>query len=135
MLTAFIFREALRALRRNKMRSSLTVLGVTIGIGAVICVVAIGTAASERIQEQLVLLGDDVVWIEAGGRNVGGVRTGTGQTKTLVIDDMRAVLHQVSLIKSCSPQSDGRSQVVYNNQNWSTSFRGGTPEYLDIRKW
>src|SRR5258708_11672802 len=113
MLTAFILREAMRAIRRNKMRSSLTVLGVTIGIGAVIGVVALGTAGSDRIQEQLLLLGDNLVWIEAGGRNVAGVRTGTGQTKTLVPEDMRAIVAEVPLIKSCSAQADSRVQLIY----------------------
>jgi len=135
VLTAFIIRQALRALSRNKLRSALTVLGVMIGIGAVICVVAIGTAGSDRIQEQLGLLGDNLVWVEAGGRNVSGVRTGTGQTKTLIMDDLRAIAAQVSEIRACSPQSDGRVQVIYANQNWSTSYRGVTPEYFDVRKW
>jgi putative ABC transport system permease protein len=135
VLTVFIIREALRALRRNKLRSALTVLGVMIGIGAVICVVALGTAGSDRIQEQLGLLGDNLVWVEAGGRNVSGVRTGTGQTKTLIMDDLHAIVAQVPLIKACSPQADGHVQVIYGNQNWATGYKGITPEYFDIRKW
>ncbi len=135
MLTTFILREALRAIRRNKMRSSLTVLGVTIGIGAVICVVALGTAGSDRIQEQLLLLGDNLVWVEAGGRNVAGVRTGTGQTKTLVPEDMKAILAEVPLIKSCSAQADSRVQLIYGNQNWGSQYRGVSPDYFDIKRW
>lgn len=135
MNPAAILREALRALRRNKLRSSLTVLGIMIGIGAVICVVALGTAGSHQIQEQLKNLGDNLVWVEAGGINRLGVRTGSGGTKTLVIEDMRAILQQMPLIKSASPQVDARVQVVYANQNWSTTYRGVTPEYFDIRRW
>src|SRR5713226_10722938 len=75
---AAVIRAALRALGRNKLRTALTLLGITIGISAVICTVAIGEGGSNRIHEQLLLLGDNFVWVEAGGRNVNGVRTGTG---------------------------------------------------------
>ncbi|HEY5162849.1 MAG TPA: ABC transporter permease, partial [Terriglobales bacterium] len=78
-----IFREAFKALTRNKMRSTLTVLGIMIGIGAVICVVAIGQAGSEQVQEQLNNLGENFVWIEAGSRAPNGIRTGSHGTKTL----------------------------------------------------
>ena len=82
-----LFRSSGRALLRNKMRSLLTVLGVTIGIAAVICVVAIGKAGQARVEQQLRNLGDNFVWIEAGGRAVNGVRTGTRGTKSLVLAD------------------------------------------------
>jgi len=85
------------------MRSILTVLGITIGIAAVICVVAIGNAGQARVQQQLNNLGDNFVWVEAGGRAVNGVRTGTHDTKTLVMADAVAIKNQVSLIKSVSP--------------------------------
>ena len=81
---AALLRSALVALLRNKMRSVLTVLGITIGIAAVICVVAIGKAGQARVEQQLNNLGDNFVWIEAGGRAVNGVRTGTHDTKTLL---------------------------------------------------
>ena len=98
-----LFRSALVTLLRNKMRSILTVLGITIGIAAVICVVAIGNAGQARVQQQLNNLGDNFVWVEAGGRAVNGVRTGTHDTKTLVMADAVAIKNQVSLIKSVSP--------------------------------
>src|SRR6202171_1421917 len=123
-----LFRSALVALLRNKMRSVLTVLGITIGIAAVICVVAIGKAGQARVEEQLNSLGDNFVWIEAGGRAVNGVRTGTHDTKTLVLADAVAIKNQVSLIKSVSPHVDDPVQVIYGNQNWHTSYRGVTPE-------
>jgi putative ABC transport system permease protein len=117
------------------MRSILTVLGITIGIAAVICVVAIGNAGQARVQQQLNNLGDSLVWIEAGGRSVNGVRTGTHDTKTLLMSDAIAIKNQVSLIKSVSPNVDDPVQVVYGNQNWHTSYRGVTPEYFDIKRW
>ena len=130
-----LFRSALVALLRNKMRSVLTVLGITIGIAAVICVVAIGKAGQARVQQQLNNLGDNFVWIEAGGRAINGVRTGTHDTKTLVMADAVAVKNQISLIKSVSPNVDDPVQVIYGNQNWHTSYRGVSPEYFDIKRW
>jgi hypothetical protein len=88
------------------MRSVLTVLGITIGIAAVICVVAIGKAGQARVQQQLNNLGDNFFWIEAGGRAVNGVRTGTHDTKTLVMAHAIAIKNQISLIKSVSPNVD-----------------------------
>jgi len=99
---AALFQSALVALLRNKMRSILTVLGITIGIAAVICVVAIGKAGQARVEQQLNNLGDNFVWIEAGGRAVNGVRTGTHGTKSLVLADAIAIKNQ---IPSCSLQS------------------------------
>jgi len=132
---AGLMRAALVALTRNKMRSLLTVLGITIGIAAVICVVAIGKAGQARVEQQLNNLGDNFVWIEAGGRAVNGVRTGTHDTKTLVMADAIAVKNQVSLIKSVSANVDDPVQVIYGNQNWHTSYRGVSSEYFDIKRW
>jgi len=132
---AALFQSALVALLRNKMRSILTVLGITIGIGAVICVVAIGEAGQARVEQQLNNLGDNFVWIEAGGRAVNGVRTGTHDTKTLVVADAVAIKNQVSLIKSVSPNVDDPVQVIFGNQNWHTSYRGVSPEYFEIKRW
>src|SRR5467141_891585 len=132
---AALLQSALVALLRNKMRSVLTVLGITIGIAAVICVVAIGKAGQARVQQQLNNLGDNFVWIEAGGRAINGVRTGTHDTKTLVMADAIALKNQVSLIKSVSPNVDDPVQVVYGNQNWHTSYCGVSPEYFDIKRW
>lgn len=132
---AVLLQSALVALLRNKMRSVLTVLGITIGIAAVICVVAIGKAGQAQVEQQLNNLGDNFVWIEAGGRAVNGVRTGTHGTKTLTYADAVAIKNQVSLIKSVSPNVDGPVQIIYGNQNWFTGFRGISPEYFDIKRW
>src|SRR5919206_3793704 len=96
--------SAIRTLVRHKMRSALTVLGVMIGIGAVICVVAIGQAGSEQIQDQLNNLGDNFVWIEAGSRAPNGIRSGSHGTKTLTAADGEAILRQIPLIKRITPQ-------------------------------
>ena len=132
---AALLRAAVVALLRNKMRSVLTVLGITIGIAAVICVVAIGKAGQARVEQQLNNLGDNFVWIEAGGRAVNGVRTGTHGTKSLVMADAIAIKNQVSLIKSVSPNVDGNVQIIYANQNWYTGYRGVSPEYFEIKRW
>lgn len=135
MLLSLVFREAFRVILRNKMRSTLTVLGITIGIAAVICVVAIGQATSRQYEDQLRALGDNLIWVEAGGRNVNGVRTGTRGTKTLLVSDAQAILTEVPLIKRISPQVDGRVSLVFGNQNWNTTYRGESPDYLEIRRW
>jgi putative ABC transport system permease protein len=130
-----IVRSAFLSLVRNKMRSALTVLGITIGIGAVICVVAIGKAGQIRVEQQLSNLGDNLVWIEEGGRAVNGVKTGTHGMNTLVLADAVAIKNQIPLIKSVSPNVDGSIQVIYGNQNWFTRYRGVSPEYFEIKRW
>jgi putative ABC transport system permease protein len=127
--------SALWALLRNKTRSLLTVLGITIGIAAVICVVAIGNAGQARVEQQLNNLGDNFVWIEAGGRAVNGVRTGSHGTPTLSLADMVAIKNQIPLIKSVSANVDGSTQIIYGNQNWFTSYRGVSPNYFEIKRW
>src|SRR5437762_11455655 len=108
MNRAALLRSALWSLLRNKTRSLLTVLGITIGIAAVICVVAVGEAGQAQVEQQMNNLGDNFVWIEEGGRAVNGVRTGTHGTKTLTYADAVAIKNQVSLIKSVSPNVDGQ---------------------------
>jgi putative ABC transport system permease protein len=132
---AGLLASAVWALVRNKLRSLLTVLGIAIGIAAVICVVAIGKAGQARVEAQLNNLGDNFVWVEAGGRAVNGVRTGTHGTNTLTLADAVAIKDQIPLIKSVSPNVDGSTQVVYGNQNWFTTYRGVSPEYFDIKRW
>src|SRR5260370_31331638 len=128
-------RSARVALVRNKLRSVLTVLGITMGSAAVICVVAIGKAGQARVEQQLNTLGDNFVWVEAGGRAVNGVRTGTHGTKSLVLSDAVAIKNQIPLIKSVSPNVDGNIHIIYSNQNWDTRYRGVSPEYFDIARW
>jgi putative ABC transport system permease protein len=132
---AATLRMAFRALGRNKMRTALTMLGVIIGVAAVICTVSIGEGATQRIQNAIENMGANMVWIEAGGVNLNGVRTGNGQTKSLTLEDVKAIQDQIPLVSHVTPNIDGRAQVVFGNQNWNTSMRGISPDYLFVRKW
>jgi putative ABC transport system permease protein len=129
-----VLRLAMRALARNKMRSILTMLGIIIGVGAVIASVAVGEGASEQIQQQISNLGDNMIWVEAGGRAVNGVRTGSRGTKTLITGDVKAIQQQVPLVYNCSGHVDGPVQIVYGNQNWFSQARGVSPEFLLVRR-
>ena len=134
MLTITI-REAFVALKRNWIRSVLTILGIAVGVGAFVCVVAIGNAGTSRLEDQLRALGDNFIWIEAGSRSRNGIRMGSRGTKTLIMADAKAIVDTVPSIKSMSPNVDGRVQVVYGGTNWGTMYRGVTPEFTEIRKW
>src|ERR1017187_435136 len=125
---------AFRTLGRNKMRTALTMLGVIIGVAAVICTVAIGEGASQRIQTAIADMGANMVWIEAGGVNLNGVRTGNGATKSLTLEDAKAIESQIALVSHVTPNVDGRAQVVFSNQNWYTQMRGISPNYLYVKK-
>jgi putative ABC transport system permease protein len=127
--------EAARALLRNKVRTALTALSITIGIAAVVWVVAIGKAGAQRTEEQLQALGDNLVWIEAGSRNVAGVRTGSHGMTTLTAGDAQAILDEIPRIKSMSPQVDGTVLVIAGSRNWTTRYRGVSPSYLEIRRF
>ncbi|MBA3961743.1 MAG: ABC transporter permease [Chthoniobacterales bacterium] len=135
MFFSTIFQEALKALLRNKVRTVLTMLGIVAGVGSFICVVGVGEAGSKQVEEQLHNVGDNLIWLEAGGRARNGVRIGVADSQSLTMGDCRAVLDEVPGIKNASPNVDGHIQVVYAGENWGTQFRGVSPEYFDIRKW
>jgi putative ABC transport system permease protein len=128
-------RIASRALAANRLRTGLTILGIMVGIGAVLCTVAVGQGGAAQVHNDLLNLGDNFVWLENGNRNVGGVRTGIGGVPKLTVEDMQAILADVPEIVRCSAQVDGRTQMIAGNQNWNTTFRGVSPDYLQIRKW
>ena len=132
---AELLRIAMRALARNKMRSLLTMLGIIIGVGAVICSVAVGEGASNQIQQQIASIGENMIWVEAGGRQVNGLRTGSRGTKSLTLGDLKAIREQVPLVYNVSPNVDTHVQVIYGGQNWQTGIRGVSPEYLSVRRW
>jgi putative ABC transport system permease protein len=134
-LARIFCREAARGLLRQKLRSALTTLGITIGIAAVVLVVAIGQAGRERAEDALQSLGDNLVWVEAGSRNAAGVRTGTHGTTSLTIEDAEAIRREVPMITRLSPQIDGTIVAIRGNRNWTTRFRGEAPEYLAIKRW
>jgi putative ABC transport system permease protein len=128
-------RLALKALSQNKLRTGLTMLGIIIGVGAVICVVAIGEGAAASVERAIANIGANMVWVEAGGVNRAGVRTGAFGTKTLTLADYDAIKEHIALVTNVTPQADTRVQVVYGNQNWGTTVRGVGPEYLALKGW
>ncbi|HTS16015.1 MAG TPA: ABC transporter permease [Verrucomicrobiae bacterium] len=128
-------RMAFRALRRNKLRSTLTALGIIIGVGAVIAMVGIGNGAKSQVEAQIASLGQNVVLIFAGNWNSGGVRSGWGGAGTLVVDDALAVAREVPAVTCVSPEVRDRDQVLANGQNWNTQILGEGPDYLQIRDW
>src|SRR5215467_13978874 len=132
---ASIFRMAFRALARNKMRSTLTMLGVIIGVGAVIAMMGIGQGADQAVQRQLANLGSNLLFVSSGSMNLGGLRLGWGATKTLVREDVAAMLKECPAVSAAAPGTQTSAQVVYENDNWGTRITGTTPEYFDIRTW
>jgi putative ABC transport system permease protein len=128
-------RIALRALARHTLRSGLAMLGISIGVAAFVCSVAVGHGAARQVEVQIRNLGENLIWIEAGGRQVNGVRTGTHGTQSLTLWDMRAIQAQIPLVSQLSPHVNLRVQVVYRSENWSTQVRGVTPAYFAVLRW
>ena len=129
------FRIALRALARNKLRSFLTMLGIIIGVGAVIAMVAIGEGAKKRVQEQIASLGTNLLVILPGTVTLGGARTGSGGRQTLVASDARAIMREIPVVSGASPVVRQVQQVIAGDQNWSTPVQGVAPEFQQIREW
>ena len=132
-----IIRVAFRALVRNKMRAALTMLGIIIGVSAVIAMVSIGQGASASVQAQIESIGTNLLFVSAGAQNVGGVRSGTGDTgtNTLTVDDLEAIKREVPSVSMVTPNVNARSQLVAGNMNWNTSVTGVSEQYPEIRKW
>ncbi|HKG59754.1 MAG TPA: ABC transporter permease [Pyrinomonadaceae bacterium] len=132
-----IIRVAFRALVRNKMRAALTMLGIIIGVAAVIAMVSIGQGASASVQAQIESIGTNLLFVSAGAQNVGGVRSGTGDTgtNTLTVDDLDAIKREVPSVSMVTPNVNARSQLVAGNMNWNTGVTGVSEQYPEIRKW
>jgi putative ABC transport system permease protein len=126
-------RIAIEALKVNKLRSSLTMLGIIIGVAAVIAMVAVGSGASERIQQQIASIGSNVIIVMPGSITTSGIRLGAGNALTLTIDDAGAIADECPAVAGVAPLVRGGAQTVYGNNNWATSIQGTTPEYLQIR--
>jgi putative ABC transport system permease protein len=126
---------ALRALARHALRSGLAMLGISVGIAAFICSVGVGHGAARQVETQIRNLGENLIWIEAGGRQVNGVRTGPYGTQSLTLWDLRAIQQQIPLVLQLSPHVNLRVQVVYRSENWSTQMRGVTPAYFAVLRW
>jgi len=130
-----IIRIAMRALARNKLRSSLTMLGIIIGVGAVIAMVSVGQGAQAQAQQQIQAMGSNLLFVGSGTVTRGGTRMGSGATKTLIYEDLQAILRECPSVKQAAPGSQSTSQVVYGNDNWATQINGTEPQYFDIRSW
>ena len=124
---------AVDALRINKLRSALTMLGIIIGVAAVIAMVAVGTGAEERIRQQIASIGSNVIVVLSGSLTSSGIRMGTGNAPTLTEDDARAITRECDAVALATPAVRGGIQAVYGNSNWGTQVLGTTPDYLPIR--
>ena len=128
-------RIALRALRVNKMRSILTMLGIIIGVAAVIIMIAVGSGAQARVEEQIKSLGSNLIIVFPGSTTAGGVRMGAGSQVRLTEEDAYAIQRDIPSVQASAPTLRGGGQVVSGNSNWSTVFFGVTPEYFEVREW
>lgn len=128
-----VSKVAYRALGRNKMRSLLTVLGIIIGVSAVITMVGIGQGARASIQSQINSLGTNVIIIFAGSTAQGGVRSGAGTMWNLTGDDAKAIASECPAVSAVSPSNHAGGQIIYSNQNWSSDIQGAAPDYIKIR--
>src|SRR5215831_8074018 len=126
---------ALRALRVNRMRSALTMLGIIIGVAAVIAMVAVGSGATERIQEQIQSIGSNLIIVLPGSLSTNGVRLGSGAVATLTQDDAKAIAVECPSVAVAAPTVRGGVQVVYGASNWATSAQGVTPDYMTLRDY
>jgi putative ABC transport system permease protein len=130
-----ILKAAFRALRRNKMRTVLTMLGIIIGVGAVIAMVGIGNGAKAQVQARIAALGQNVIMVFAGSINRGGVYSGSGGAGTLTVEDALAIEKEVSGVSVVSPEVRSSAQIMAGNNNWSTSVMGEGVGYLTLRVW
>jgi len=128
-------RIAARALRRNLMRTILTMLGIIIGVGAVIGAVSLTNGAKSQIEAQIASMGQNVILVFSGSFSRGGVRSGWGGAGTLTIDDADAIRREITGVTVISPESRTRAQIAAGNQNWNTQILGESPDYFDIRQW
>ena len=135
MRIAPTFNVAYRALRRNKMRSVLTALGIIIGVGAVIAMVGIGNGAKAQVEAQIASLGENVILIFSGSTTASGIRTGWGGAGTLKIEDAEAIRREVPGVIGVSEEVVSTTQVAAGNQNWFTRIFGESADYFDIREW
>jgi putative ABC transport system permease protein len=135
MMTLQSIRIALRSLRVNKLRSALTMLGIIIGVGAVITMVAVGAGASARVAEQIQSLGSNLIIVLSGSVNTAGVRIGQGSQLTITEDDSAAIAREVPAVQVSAPSIRGNTQVVFGNLNWYTGVQGVTADYFEARDW
>ena len=128
-------RVALRALRVNKLRSALTMLGIIIGVGAVIAMVGVGAGAQARVAEQIQSLGSNLIIVLSGSTTASGIRLGQGSQLTITEEDSLAIAREIPAVQASAPSMRGNAQVVYGNLNWATGIQGVTPDYSEAREW
>jgi len=126
---------ALRALKVNRTRSALTMLGIVIGVAAVIAMVGVGTGATARIQAQIQSIGSNLIIVLPGSLSSNGVRLGSGAVATLTEDDAKAIATECPSVAAVAPSVRGGVQVVYGSNNWATTVQGVTPDYMTIRDY
>jgi putative ABC transport system permease protein len=126
---------ALRALRRNALRSVLTALGIIIGVAAVIAMVSIGNGAKSQVESQIASLGQNIITVFPGNFTAGGVRGGWGTASTLTVEDAMAIRNEIAGVAALSPEMRDRAQILANGLNWNTQVTGEDVTYLDIRLW
>jgi putative ABC transport system permease protein len=126
---------ALRALRRNKLRSILTALGIIIGVAAVIAMVSIGNGAKKQVEDQVASLGQNVITVFSGNFTSGGMRGGWGSAPTLTVEDANAIGREIGTVAAVSPEVRDRNQILANGLNWNTQVIGEGPDYPSIRSW
>ena len=130
-----ILKIAFKALNRNKIRSFLTMLGIIIGVGAVIAMVSLGQGAQKQVQDEIAAMGTNTLWIRAGSRRSWGIRSGSGTMNTLTAADFDAIEREVPTVRAVSPSASTMAQVVVGNQNWNTRIEGYNDQFPMLRNW
>jgi putative ABC transport system permease protein len=130
-----LFKVAMNALRRNKMRSFLTMLGIIIGVASVITMLAIGQGSKKSIEEQISSMGSNMLFVMPGTMRMGGIQQGSTSSQRLTVSDMNAIKTECSAVIAVSPEVRSSGQAVYGSSNWPTTIYGGNEEYLEIKSW
>ncbi|NLE35616.1 MAG: FtsX-like permease family protein [Bacteroidales bacterium] len=135
MNTGNLIKVAINALKRNKMRSFLTMLGIIIGVASVITMLAIGQGSKKSIQDQIASMGSNMLFVMPGNMRMGGVQQGSSSSQRLTAKDVNAIIAECDAVVAVSPEVRSSGQVVYGNANWPTTIYGGNEQYLEIRSW
>jgi len=130
-----LFKVAMNALKRNKLRSFLTMLGIIIGVASVITMLAIGQGSKKSIEDQISSMGSNMLFVMPGTMRMGGVQQGTSSSQRLTVSDMNAIKTECSAVIAVSPEVRSSGQAVYGSSNWPTTIYGGNEEYLAIKSW
>jgi len=130
-----LLKVAVNALKRNKLRSFLTMLGIIIGVASVITMLAIGQGSKKSIEDQIASMGSNMLFVMPGNMRMGGVQQGSSASKRLTIADVNAIKTGCDAVAAVSPEVRSSGQAVWGNSNWPTTIYGGNEEYLAIKSW